>query len=62
MDYSTKIEFGIFSIIIVCLLILINLIRWIYGICIRIHKYEVQRKAVQVADKEIELKDKHLSQ
>ena len=34
MDYSQRVEFGIFSIAFVCLLILINIIRWVYGICI----------------------------
>ena len=57
MDYSAQNEFGIFTIIIVCLLILINLIRLIYGICLRIQMCADQKKSAQVTDKEIELKD-----
>ena len=55
MEYSKQVEFGYFTIALVCLLILNNIIRWIYGIYLRIQKCFDKKNQAKIFDKEIEL-------
>ena len=45
-----------------CLLITINIIRWIYGICLRIQKSCEQKNQAKVNDQEIELQSSNQSE
>ena len=58
MDFGTRVEYGIFSISFISLLILINCIRWIFGLYLTI-KLKYQRKKqqseIKVEEAEVEL-------
>ena len=62
MDYSKQIEFGIFTIGFVCLLILINIIRWIYAIYLYVQRSMSQKKQAKVSDKQLELHESNISE
>ena len=62
MEYSKEVEFGYFTIALVCLLILNNIIRWIYGIYLRIQKCFDQKNQAKVVDQEIELQNSNISE